>query len=177
MGSVMKKIPKKAKSNGKHPGGRPSKYPTINLKKVEEMAGYGLIEDQIATLLDISPATLKNFKVKGEFLAALKRGKDKADEQVVKSLYQRAIGYDDEKAIYFSSYEGEVTQTPYTKHYAPDVVAQIFWLKNRRKDEWRDRQEHTGPDGGPIEVSGFEVTVVNPKSGGNGHNGNGKSKS
>jgi len=27
----------------------------------------------------------------------------------------------------------------------------IFWLKNRNQKEWRDRTEHTGADGGPVE--------------------------
>jgi hypothetical protein len=30
---------------------------------------------------------------------------------------------------------------PCVKHVAPDTTAQIFWLKNRRPEEWRDRQE------------------------------------
>jgi len=38
------------------------------------------------------------------------------------------------------------------KHVAPDVTACIFWLKNRRPAEWRDKvqQEISGPGGGPI---------------------------
>jgi hypothetical protein len=31
---------------------------------------------------------------------------------------------------------------PYRQHVPPDVVACIFWLKNRRPDLWRDRQDH-----------------------------------
>src|SRR6516225_6395600 len=52
------------------------------------------------------------------------RGKAPADERVVVSLYQRALGYD---------HNG--------KHYPPDVTACIFWLKNRAPEEWRDRRE------------------------------------
>ena len=34
----------------------------------------------------------------------------------------------------------------YRDHTAPDTTACIFWLKNRRKADWRDRQEFTGAD-------------------------------
>jgi hypothetical protein len=36
---------------------------------------------------------------------------------------------------------------PYTEHYPPDTTAAIFWLKNRRRNEWRDRQLDTNDDG------------------------------
>jgi hypothetical protein len=41
---------------------------------------------------------------------------------------------------------GEVTQVPFVEHHAPDTTAAIFWLKNRRREEWRDKQEveHSG---------------------------------
>jgi len=42
------------------------------------------------------------------------------------------------------------------KHQVPDTTAQIFWLKNRKPNEWRDKQqtELTGKDGGAIEIQG-----------------------
>lgn len=47
-----------------------------------------------------------------------------------------------------------------TKEVLPDTTAQIFWLKNRRPDKWRDKRdiEHNGQIGG--------VTIINdiPKS-------------
>jgi hypothetical protein len=86
-----------------------------------------------------------------QFLHALKGGKDSADDRVERSLYQRAVGYTYD-AVHFSSFQGNVTETPYREHVAPDVVAQIFWLKNRRPDQWRDKQiqEVTGADGAPL---------------------------
>lgn len=41
-----------------------------------------------------------------------------------------------------------------TKEVAPDVTAQIFWLKNRKPDDWRDKQQNeiTGAGGGPVDV-------------------------
>jgi hypothetical protein len=59
-----------------------------------------------------------------EFAEAQKRGKAPADERVVESLYNRTLGF-----------------TRKGKYYPPEVTACIFWLKNRRPDEWRDRQD------------------------------------
>ena len=38
------------------------------------------------------------------------------------------------------------------KHVAPDTTAQIFWLKNRRPDRWRDKPLPT--------AEGDEVTII-----------------
>jgi hypothetical protein len=54
-----------------------------------------------------------------EFRCALKAGKEASDDRVERSLYQLAIG---------------------RNGAAPNVTACIFWLKNRRKDRWRDVQ-------------------------------------
>jgi hypothetical protein len=124
------------------------------------MAREGLTDVMIGSILCIDERTLTRWKADPEFVSALKKGKDWADSQVIKSLYQRAVGYDDEKAIYFSTYEGDVTETPYTKHYAPDVVAQIFWLKNRQSVDWRDRQDITSNG---ETVGAVKVTIVRKK--------------
>jgi hypothetical protein len=50
------------------------------------------------------------------------------------------------------AYEGEVTLTPFVKHYPPDTHAASLWLRNRQSKRWRDRIEHTGADGGPISL-------------------------
>ena len=44
---------------------------------------------------------------------------------------------------------------PYREIVPPDTTAAIFWLKNRRSDEWRDKQEQeiSGKDGAPIQVT------------------------
>jgi hypothetical protein len=37
--------------------------------------------------------------------------------------------------------EGAVVETPYTEHYPPDATSMIFWLKNRKPEQWRDKQD------------------------------------
>ena len=48
------------------------------------------------------------------------------------------------------------------KHQVPDVTAQIFWLKNRKPEQWRDKQqtEITGKDGGPIEIEDARQLLI-----------------
>ena len=128
------------KKNKKNKGGRPSKKGTISLKKLEELAGYGLTEAQIANVLDIDEVTLFRYKKDPKFCSVLKRGKDKADKEVVKSLYLRATGYEHEETKLFC-HEGAIISAKVIKHYAPDPVSMIFWLKNRQRDLWREKQE------------------------------------
>ena len=60
----------------------------------------------------------------------------------------------------------EPVYAPFRAKIAPDTTAAIFWLKNRRPAEWRDRvqNELMGPDGGPIQFTRIENVIVDPKS-------------
>ena len=58
---------------------------------------------------------------------------------------------------------------------APDIDA-LKYLTDQADGKAVQRTEITGKDGNSIEVSTFEITIVNPKSKGNGHNGDGKTK-
>ena len=74
------------------------------------------------------------------FGGALKRGKVIADGNIADRLYQRAMGYSHETEKIFCS-NGQVTRVPCVERFPPDTTAQIFWLKNRRPDLWRDKRE------------------------------------
>lgn len=81
-----------------------------------------------------------------EFKELIKEGKEVADAKVESALYRRAIGYDFEetttRVVVGKEGVGNVTHvTKVKKHIPPDTTAQIFWLKNRKPTEWRDRQE------------------------------------
>jgi hypothetical protein len=115
---------------------------------------------EIADFFEVNVATIYRWKNENAaFCEALKVGKDIADERVVRSLYNRAVGYtfDSEKLITVSGGKdtGSIVERHAIKeHVPPDTTAQIFWLKNRRRHEWRDKQDHelSGPDGGPIKT-------------------------
>jgi hypothetical protein len=101
----------------------------------------GGTEEELAAALGISRQALYNRKGKNpELVDTLKQAKAEADERVEQSLYKRALGYACEDT-YFSTFQGNVTATPYRKHYPPDTTACIFWLKNRKPQEWRDRTQ------------------------------------
>ena len=142
--------------------GRPSKYKAAYNKQAHKLCLLGATDKELADFFEVSESTLNLWKLKKRgFSESLKEAKEEADAKVVKSLYQRARGYEHE-ATHFSAYEGDVTATTYTKHYAPDTTACIFWLKNRDKDNWKDRlsQELTGADGGPIQITIIDFAKI-----------------
>ena len=110
------------------------------LTLLEGWARDGLTDEQIAGNIGINPATLYDWKNKfHEISEALKKGKEVVDYQVENALLKRALGYDyQEEKVEISEKDGKkVTQT--IKHVPADTIAQIFWLKNRRPDKWRDK--------------------------------------
>ena len=115
----------------------------------------GLIDEQIAEKCGITRSTLSEWKKKYPDISnALKKGKEIVDREVENALLKKAKGYNVEikktfkvrKIDYDSSgkkiREYEELQAGYDEVHVPaDTTAQIFWLKNRRPDRWRDRQE------------------------------------
>ena len=88
--------------------------------------------------MGITTKTLYEWKNKyGEISEALKKGKEVIDRQVENALLKRALGY----AYDETTYEDGVETKRVTKEVAPDTTAQIFWLKNRKPAEWRDKIE------------------------------------
>ena len=133
-----------ARQNGKHPGGRPTKYRDAMPDEVVAAAETHapLTDEQIAELFGVSEQTVKDwYKRHPEFLASVKKAKAISDDKVERSLFERATGYS-VPDVHVSSYEGDVTLTPVIKHYPPDPASMIFWLKNRRRKKWRDKQDH-----------------------------------
>ncbi|HEY8343369.1 MAG TPA: helix-turn-helix domain-containing protein [Calditerricola sp.] len=137
--------------------GRPSEYRAEFAAQAEKLCELGATDNEIAEFFGVSVRTIHRWKHDHEeFCHSIKAGKDKADERVVRSLYHKANGYDyvEEQAIKIKvdQYKEEVRVVPVTKHQPADTAAAVFWLKNRRKFDWRDRHEVTGEDGGPLQV-------------------------
>ena len=114
----------------------------------------GLTDEQIAEKLDISVASFYNYKNEHlEFLESLKKGKEVADYEVENALFKKALGYNAKikKAFKVKEvlYENgkrlkETERIEYAEdevHIPADTTAQIFWLKNRKPNVWRDKQE------------------------------------
>lgn len=119
------------------------------LTLLEGWARDGLTDEQLAQKIGINPATLYDWKNKfNKISETLKKGKEIVDIQVENALLKRALGYDyQEQRIEKSEKDGtKIIQT--LKHVPADTTAQIFWLKNRRPDRWRDKPEVPGDSDG-----------------------------
>ena len=117
--------------------GRPSKYDKIDLQQVVIAGELGLTEIELCKFFAISKATLTKYKKQyPDFMASLKKGKDVADEKVVRALYRKATGYS-HPDVHITNFQGAVTMTPIIKHYPPDTTACIYWLRNRQ--QWIDK--------------------------------------
>ena len=125
--------------------GRPSKFEQVK-DMLYKMASYGMTDKQMADVVGVSEQTVNNWKLKDpNFLESLKAEKEIADARVERSLFERATGYSHAEDKIFND-NGTALVVPTVKHYAPDTTAAIFWLKNRKPKEWRDKQdiEHSG---------------------------------
>lgn len=118
------------------------------LTKVRGWARDGLTNEQIAHNMGIGITTLYEWQAKfAEFTDALKKGKEVVDREVENALLKRAMGYTYDEVTQEAVTDPDtgaktlkVTRRV-TKEVAPDTTAQIFWLKNRKPQEWRDKQE------------------------------------
>jgi transposase-like protein len=126
--------------------GRPSKYKPEFAEQAAKLYALGATDAQLADFFGVAVSTIGLWKVQHtEFSDAGKVPKAQADERVEQSLYRRAMGYEHDE-VDIRVIDGAVVQTPIRKFYPPDSTAMIFWLKNRKPAEWRDKveTEHSG---------------------------------
>lgn len=129
------------------------------LALVNKWAEDGLIGKQIAFNIGINHTTLYDWMQKFPELAeAIRSGRKVMDELVENSLLKRAMGYQYEEETWGKDHLGEmVIVKRVVKSQAPDVTAQIFWLKNRQPERWRERVEIKNEHGGTIKVEMGEM--------------------
>lgn len=107
---------------------------------VEGWARDGLTDEQISKNLKISVQTFYTYQKKHlEFFESLKKGKEVVDYEVENALLKRALGYEYDEITF--EYGKEIKRI--RKQVIPDTTAQIFWLKNRNPEKWRDKQDVT----------------------------------
>lgn len=110
----------------------------------------GLSDEQIAHNMCIAASTLREWARKyPSFSATLKRTKEVVDKEVENQLYKTAMGYEYEEITEqrrFNKETGDyemVVVERKVKHQPPNTASIIFWLKNRKPDIWKDKQEIT----------------------------------
>lgn len=144
--------------------GRPTKYKEEYNSQVEKLCKLGATDKEIADFFDVVEDTITEWKnVYPEFSVSVKKGKIEADANVAHSLYHRAIGYEHDD-IDIRVVDKEIVETPLIKYYPPDPTAAIFWLKNRRPKEWRDKQQMDVEHSGDVIFRGMNVIKPNDSS-------------
>lgn len=137
------------------------------LLKITGWARDGLIDKQIAHNMGVSYTSLREWKNQFPAIAeALRKGKEVVDREVENALYKSAIGYTQTirkpvkvKIVDYDPETGrKIRETELWKaveeeiHVPPQVTAQIFWLKNRKPDQWREKNDLTlTPSNGVLE--------------------------
>jgi len=133
----------------------------------------GNTDAQVAQILGVTEVTINEWKKDKEFSLALKKGKEFSDAKVEQSLYKRALGYEYTEVRTENidiAVPGQEISVPATKvsrivkEVVADVTACIFWLKNRKPDEWRDRHEldvnNTNTRKIIHELKGFDAATI-----------------
>lgn len=122
--------------------GAPSKYdPKVHVTLARGLARCGLTMAEIAAEMHVAKQTLYKWRADHpEFMDALNDGRALADLTIEDSLYQRAKGYRKKTIRRRKSPQGEVLEET-IEDIPPDTTACIFWLKNRKPEQWRDRRE------------------------------------
>ncbi len=118
------------------------------LLKLETFAKSGLTDSEIAKRMKVSVSTLNNYKKQYKKIdEALKNGREYVDTKIENALIKRAIGYEYTEQVMERVLNKETGEYEFVltkemkKEVKPDISAQVFWLKNRRPDIWKDKQE------------------------------------
>ncbi len=111
----------------------------------------GWTDREVAEFFGIHEATIRSWAAGcPEFARVRQDAKDVADERVERSLYERALGYDIDTEKVFHTKDTGVVRAMTKTHIPAEVAAAKYWLENRDRRRWRNRQEITGADGAPL---------------------------
>jgi len=125
--------------------GKSQKWMNENgLKRIKGWAFDGLNDEQIAGKMGISKSTFYEWQKKfPDFAEAICEGKEIPDRNVENALYKRATGYEYTEVTKERDPEtGALVVTKEVKKTClPDATSMIFYLKNRKPEEWRDKQQ------------------------------------
>lgn len=159
----MAKTKQRPKRQGAPPSagriGRPSKFKPEFVEQARKLAEkFGATDDDAASFFEVTIRTITHWKHDyPEFAAALIVAKEVADARVEQSLYRRATGYTQDAVKIFLGPGGVPVIVPYVERIPPDPTSMIFWLKNRKRLEWRD----TRPGDQADEDGVMKVKIVN----------------
>ena len=122
------------------------------------LAGWarnGLTEEQIAKNCGIKRQTLYEWKKKyPDIDDTIKKNKEIVDYEVENALLKKCFGYNAKviknfkvKKITYNDNGRKISETEELVekedevHVSADTTAQIFWLRNRKPNDWRDKPQ------------------------------------
>lgn len=112
------------------------------IRRAKECGRAAMTDFEVAQEFGVSHVTINSWIAADPvFGEALQLGRDLADQRVEHALFHRAVGYSFQSEE-IKVVDGTVVRVPVIKHVEPNITAQIFWLKNRRADLWRDVIDH-----------------------------------
>jgi transcriptional regulator with XRE-family HTH domain len=132
------------------------------LTLLEGWAREGLTDEEIARKIRINPDTLYEWKKRfSEISEAIKKGKEVIDFEVEQALLKRALGYSYTETRKEIDANGKKKVIVTEKHVEADTAAQIFWLRNRKPDKWRNNPE--APEGEDDKLNAYLEGMKNAK--------------
>lgn len=151
----QKALPPPVKTIQEEVQGRPSLYRAEYVDLVTKLCQLGCKDDEIANFIGVTRQTLHNWRAQyPEFDEAIREGRVGSDLRVANRLFNRALGYEwteqqvvkVKETIYSDTGKKlreveKVEVVEVLRRAPPDTTAGIFWLKNRRTGDWRDRKE------------------------------------
>lgn len=141
----MSPTPPKKRGRPASPAGDEFRY--IYNKHAFRLALLGYADEEIARELGIGFAQFKKWKKhQPGFADWIEKGRARASSRVAKALMKNALGFwtedSETKTTTTTGADGTPHSTSVTvtkrKYFAPNVTAQIFWLKNRARKHWYD---------------------------------------
>lgn len=133
---------------------RPTDYRQEYAEQAHKLCLLGFTDKQLAVFFGVNESTINRWKQKyPEFCKSIKSGKVIADAQVTESLFKRATGIEVTEVEVRDDGKKKVKRVT-KKHIPPDPTAQIFWLKNRQPELWRDKPtvENSAQEAVPVQI-------------------------
>ena len=139
-----------------------------NLIRLEGWRRDGLTHEQIAHNMSINPVTLYRYiNVYKEIAEALKKGEECCTYEVENAMYKSAMGYEvtETELTEIKDANGDTVQKVLRqrkRHVPPSTAAQIFILKNRRSERWKDARTIEAKNDGQLAalIDGLKEPVL-----------------
>lgn len=124
------------------------------LTLLEGWARDGLTDEELSKRMGISRETFYRWKEQfPDICDAIKKGKEVIDFEVEQALLKRALGYSYTETRKEIDANGKKKVIVTEKHVEADTAAQIFWLRNRKPDKWRNNPE--APEGDDDKLNAY----------------------